>query len=111
MTIAEAIHKAIDADWKKTEQPDLSINNDGCWVQFFSGGNTTVIHQAEIFLTPSFWQALGKAMGWTDLYIEFVKPGDEGKILEPNAWRNQWHLFIDHLAESGTPDSFFAELK
>ncbi len=43
---------------------------------------------------PDFWKALAKARKWEDV----------------NAWRFHWHRFIDHLADGGDVESFFAAL-
>jgi hypothetical protein len=55
------------------------------------------IRESEVFLDPSFWQALGKARGWA--------PETEEK-----QWLYYWHRFIDHLAEGKDLESFFADL-
>src|SRR5437667_11438944 len=44
---------------------------------------------------PDFWKALATARKWEDV----------------NAWRFHWHRFIDHLADGGDVDSFFAALR
>lgn len=44
-------------------------------------------------LHPIFWQSLGKQQGWVD-----------------RTWNTRWHQFIDHIAEGGTADGFFAAL-
>ncbi len=43
---------------------------------------------------PDFWKALATARKWEDV----------------NAWRFHWHRFIDHLADGGDVESFFAAL-
>jgi hypothetical protein len=43
---------------------------------------------------PDFWKALATARKWQDV----------------NAWRFHWHRFIDHLADGGDVESFFAAL-
>lgn len=59
-----------------------------------------------IFLDPSFWQSLGKTLGW--------KPKKDYKNdfghLHKAGWFYQWHSFIDHLAEGKTPEEFFKNL-
>ena len=37
MKIQEAIKKAVEGGYHKKEQPDLTENSDGCWLQFFGG--------------------------------------------------------------------------
>lgn len=50
-------------------------------------------------LTPLFWQALGKSLGWYD-----------DSELIPNSWSMFWHKFIDHLIAGKSAESFFEEL-
>jgi len=62
-----------------------------------------------MFLDPSFWRALGKALGWDKrqwYYNTFTK-GEESN----DGWRVNWHRFIDHLAEGGTAETYFETLK
>jgi hypothetical protein len=47
-----------------------------------------------IFLDPEFWRALGRTLGWH----------------HERVWKGYWQGFIDHLAQSKTPESFFATL-
>lgn len=54
-------------------------------------------------LQPSFWQALGKSLGWVEMYSE----AEGGRI---ETWPDYWHGFIDHLAEGKDAESFFNEL-
>ena len=59
---------------------------------------TFVAHQWQILYDPLFWQALGKAEGWS------ADP-ESGHY-----WLEQWHHFIDHIASGKSVDSFFEEL-
>lgn len=52
----------------------------------------------KIVLNPLFWRAIGKAEGWPEKHTAYL------------GWKNRWHDFIDHLADGGTPDTFFAAL-
>jgi hypothetical protein len=60
------------------------------------------LRHSEIFLDPSFWQALGKARYYT-------KDTKEGSI-RSKLWLQDWHRFIDHLAEGMDAESFFNSL-
>ena len=76
MTIEETIQKAMD------------------------GGYTgEKLYLEAMLLKPSFWQSLGKAMGWKD---ESIIP----KGTTPQ-WVAEWHYFIDHLSEGKTIEEFF----
>ncbi len=59
----------------------------------------------KLFLTPTFWQALGKArvQDWGE--VTFF-----GNDTTAPTWLMKWHLFIDHLAEGKDAESFFAEI-
>lgn len=70
------------------------------------------------FLSPLFWQALGKAMGWKEeanliITLESYNTGPEHLLhqsMEAGYWRFYWHRFIDHLAEGKDAESFFSTL-
>ena len=55
----------------------------------------------QIFLDPSFWQALGKAWGWEKDDHHYYSHSCN------TAWEFKWHCFIDHLAEGKDAESFF----
>ncbi|HVB33734.1 MAG TPA: hypothetical protein VNJ52_05090 [Patescibacteria group bacterium] len=82
MTIEQAIKKAIEGGWK--DKWDLDPENR---------------HGSDVFLDPSFWQSLGKALGW-----------GENDTAHRNEWISRWHDFIDHLAEGKSAESFFETL-
>lgn len=87
-----------------------------------NGQQTDIVIQEVVLLDPSFWQALGKSMGWVK--EENYRPhrigahSDDwgGSSDEPcdcdikGDWREQWHELIDHLAEGGTIEGYFAKL-
>lgn len=58
----------------------------------------------EDLLDPTFWQALGKALGWNK-WEGFNKPYDM-----KDEWQDQWHRFITALSEGQSPDDFFKTL-
>lgn len=68
---------------------------------------------AEHFLDPLFWQALGKARGWGEekrVVAEWNgNTGHIGAQFYTDA-EYVWHRFIDHLAEGEDAESFFADL-
>lgn len=83
MTIEQAIENAVEGGWGASE----------CMVVGKFGFNYD-----RAFLDPSFWQSLGKALGWDD----------ESGL---RRWKYEWHDFISHLADGGTPETYFKELK
>ena len=74
------------------------------------------------FLDPSFWQSLGKAMGWKPVHETCgsemsLLHGDSHCVVcredtsEYQAWLYHWHRFIDHLAEGKSAESFFEKMR
>lgn len=78
-------------------------------------------------LDPLFWQCLGKHEGWNERKVtmnlsemeissvgreKFTRPKQSPSYIRktPNRWKNEWHRFIDHLAEGKDIDSFFESL-
>src|SRR2546426_10167398 len=67
----------------------------------------------ETFLDPQFWQALGRALGWSeacDLAITCVHGEEECHRCRGYYWMYQWHCFIQALANGNTPEAFFERL-
>lgn len=105
----EAIQKAIEGGWQGLEFMDEVEVEEGLKYPLYArvwgtskegeGHGTQV---AFILLDPTFWQSLGKALGW-GLTVDENHSG-------PNEPIEYWHNFIDHLAEGKDPDSFFQAL-
>jgi hypothetical protein len=73
----------------------------------FSALQILVAMKSDVFLDPGFWQALGRARGWTtDEDGKYWK----GTVAEwkANYWKTHWHSFIDHLAAGKDIEVFFA---
>ena len=92
MTIEQAIKMAVEAGWS-----DRLYRTD-----FGHPDNWT--HSVAFLLDPAFWQSLGKALGWTTTGVATA-----AYQLYPE-WLDRWHRFIDHLADGGTPESYFKDL-
>lgn len=58
-------------------------------------------------LDPAFWQSLGKALGWKQVYERCLNDGSKSQARE---WVYQWHRFIDHLVQGKDAESFFHSL-
>jgi hypothetical protein len=98
MTIEGAIKKAIEGGFRDyTILDDWQIRRD---------------YLIKVILVdPSFWQSLGKAMAWgKQKTSSFDKEGNEEWYYFTAGWRIEWHRFIDHLADDGTPEAFFEKL-
>lgn len=126
MTISEVIQKAIEGGWyggknmphTEKQKKHILIITDG-----LSNIDAFIMWQ-EAFLDPSFWQSLGKAMGWEDiishkpiksytaLNADMIKrtPGETILAEKITGWLYHWHRFVDSLADGKTAEQFFAEL-
>lgn len=106
MKVEEAIWKAIEGGF------DQKYAHYAQWE-----------HQVETLLDPSFWQLLGKVLGWkTDQFWDEVGArsfcrrcginehfdDDEPECIPQ--WKWNWHRFIDHLAAGKTTEEFFEGL-
>jgi len=138
MKIPEAITKAVKGGWKELHG-EITIQKNGTNSQIYHydwawGVTATGLPRGLplpcVFLDPSFWQSLGKAMGWEtkeEKYCEcdeWVNPFDGGAefcsrcgkklnsriVFTGKMWETKWHRFIDHLAEGKTVESFFETL-
>ncbi len=118
MTISEAITKAVEGGYLKDKIDERGWE----WEDFIPENphikyGTPMERKYNVFLDPQFWKCLGKTMGWgNNLWIGEMRKVDgnfqvETHKWELTMWEYQWHRFIDHLSEGGTPESFFKELK
>lgn len=76
----------------------------------------------KMFLSPDFWQILGKSLGWGvydkngkktgwNLKKKYAMFGAKKRIfVQRRVWLRRWHQFIDHLAYGKSPESFFESL-
>jgi len=112
MTIEKTITKAIEGGWLKGKGKEITFGRGEIIIDY--GDGTTGIYTYEkIFLDPSFWQSLGKAMGWFEVTMKVDPPKEKTlTIQKPNStmWKVHWHRFIDHLAEGKSPEDYFKNL-
>lgn len=84
----------------------------------------------EVFMSPIFWQCLGKALGWgikcQNCGGEIGESSGMGKVAfkyqckgrcgsyfysrEAEVWAKEWHSFVDALSEGKSAEDFFKEL-
>lgn len=114
MTIQETIKKAIEGGYNWESRRD-----------YMAGGTAS---QCLLVCDPEFWKALGKSLGWQGTEMRMCvgcgialksdeKETMDGKCPKCNSdieyfegqWLLEWHLFIDHLAEGKSLESFFKE--
>lgn len=104
MTIQQTIEKSIEGGWS------------AYFPNVFRGELTTkaaaeaMIRELPvegILLDPSFWRALGKAMGWKESEWYPFLPSHPHLGLNMPEWKWYWHRFIDHLADGKSIESYF----
>lgn len=95
----EAVSAAIEGGW---EPPFYGFKwwMVGGMVLWNDGQES--FHWQQIALDPSFWQALGKALGWNDdvAFETYTAP----------MWKMQAMRFIDLIITGGSTDQFWDEL-
>jgi len=98
MTIEQAIKKAIESGYKNK-------GNYG-----FVDGTGKLEYDDGIFLDPTFWQSLGKALGWGYIVVcPVCDESDYEKTRNVEEWLYHWHKFIDYLAEGKNPQDYFKD--
>lgn len=107
-----AIEKAIEGGW----QLDMSMN----WYAT-TPNERNQLREARLYkaaLTPSFWQALGKALGWGENgAVEIYEKNREGKTAQQRfetrtipLWRHHAFEFYDLILTGGDTKIFWDKL-
>lgn len=126
MTIQQTIEKAIEGGFLPGGK-FVGLYSDVCDVEMLhSDGTADSICRYEMFLSPIFWQSLGKAIGWETVaengynkekLIRSYRGYSRGygekmweSALKKEGWNYQWHRFIAHLSEGKDAESFFETL-
>jgi hypothetical protein len=118
MTIQEAIEKSVDDGYHIYGSDGMDTYYEGATNDYSAwtrkdNASSFMVPTEETFLDPQFWQALGRALGWSevcDLAILCGRGEDEGQKSRGYYWMYQWHCFIQALADGHTPAGFFARL-
>lgn len=105
MTIEESFHKALGEGYVLPNENTLVYWKNSNLV--FHDSRAAVASTYDIFLDPLFWQSLGKALGWNGCNFG---DGRETFCSWKLSWKEEWHRFIDHLAEGKDAESFFKTL-
>jgi hypothetical protein len=118
MTVQEVIGKAVaggyhiyGSDGMDTEY-EGATNDYSAWTRK-DNDSSFLVPTEETFLDLHFWQALGRALGWSegcDLALLCVHGEEEGQWYRGYYWMFQWLRFIQALADGHTPEAFFAHL-
>ena len=118
MMIQEAIDKANEGGYHIHGSDGMETDYAGANRKFSAwtrkdNESSFMIPTEETFLDPRFWQALGRALGWSeacDLAINCRHGQEACQSCRGYYWMYQWHCFIQALADGHTPDAFFAQL-
>ncbi len=94
MIPTQAIEKAIAGGWKQGREFDLKFVGHGFIEEIIERvlSDDDLTHREkisleEIALDPTFWQTLGKALGWED---------DGGKNHDPQ-WTVEYNVDVEHI--------------
>jgi hypothetical protein len=118
MTVQEVIEKAAEGGYHICGSDGMDTYYEGANSEFSAwtradSESSFMVPTEETFLDPKFWQALGRALGWSeacDLAIICVHGAEEGQRYRGYYWMFQWFRFIQALADGNTPETFFAPL-
>jgi hypothetical protein len=106
MTIEQAIEKAVEGGWPLFEGEEVDIHTGGTWPMIYGKANGVdkLWPLNDALQMPSFWRSLGKSLFWDN------GGEDEDGAITIVQWRYEWHRFIDHLADGGPAETYFASL-
>ncbi len=118
MTIEEAMQKATEGGYHIYGSDGMDTSYDGANSEYSvwtrkDNESSFIIPIEETFLDPKFWQALGRALGWSeacDLAISCRHGEEEYQSCRGYYWMYQWHRFIQAIADGHTSEAFFAHL-
>lgn len=101
------IEKAIEGGWKGLFMDDegitVDIQSQIAWGRTKTGLGRHLPLQV-IALDPTFWQALGKTLGWSEQKTHF--PSSLAKCV----WQNTAYVFYDLILTGASTDEFWATL-
>jgi hypothetical protein len=118
MTVQEVIDKAVEGGYHIYGSDGMdtlyegATNDYSAWTRK-DNESSFIVPTEETFLDPHFWQALGRALGWSeqcDLAITCVHGEEECRQCHGSYWMYQWHCFIQAIADGNTPEVFFTHL-
>jgi hypothetical protein len=118
MTVQEVIDKAVEGGYHIYGSDGMETDYGGATKDYSAwtrkdNESSFIVPTEETFLDPQFWQALGRALGWSeqcDLAITCVHGEEECRQCHGYYWMYQWHCFIQVIANGNTPAAFFAHL-
>lgn len=98
----KALKSAMDAGWK----PEVIAEN--LTHHWFGASQNQTISLANTALDATFWQALGKALGWGDYW--YNDPETHVKVNLQKPWLDYAHRFCDLIYTGGDTEKFWDEL-
>jgi hypothetical protein len=115
MTVQEALNKATEGGYHIYGSDGMDTYYEGANSEYSvwtrkDNESSFIVPTEETFLDPQFWQALGRALGWSeacDLVIICVHGDEECHRCRGYYWMYQWYRFIQALAHGNTPEAFF----
>lgn len=99
----EAIERAIAGGWLKA---NCNVQQTRSWCKYLYPED-----MALIALDPTFWQALGKALGWGESTFHQIANGIEYQEYGyDEVWRLLAHRFYDLILQGKPTEDFWKEL-
>jgi len=118
MTVQEALDTAVEGGYHIYGSDGMDTDYRGANSEYSmwtrkDNESSFIVPTEEAFLDPKFWQALGRALGWSeacDLAITCAHGHEECRQYHGYYWMFHWHRFIQTLADGNSPEAFFAHL-
>ena len=124
--IERAIKLAIVGGYKEGENWKF-VSANQYWVVWLNGNNNEVTVNTNVyFLDKNFWVALGKSLGWSDVYRDHDENSVEECWCKPKVILNGGafitvhndlttkgrftEFMTDYIYDGKTPESYFKEL-
>lgn len=108
--LEQAIQKACDHGYKDSHI--WGIENGEYILMDDSGQRVGKLTVHEMLLDPTWWQALGRGLGWSDTFIVDYTASQIGhfRAEDWDEWEFHWHDLITHLAANLPLEDFFKSL-
>ncbi len=118
----QAVEKAIEGGWRGVttwnDNPNYDIFvQDELIGSRLPSGHTDTKNWTEVALDPTFWQALGKALGWDEdpyrdpigtVWEKTDHKGNSVRYLDD--WNNAALCFYDLILAGGDTEKFWEEI-
>lgn len=119
----EAIERAFEEGWRG-RYPSLRWKHHPDGIQYLAQESIIVVEWYAIALDPTFWQALGKALGWSEYGKHMMKGnnlrcsacGEKPHVIEKcrknlvQVWKFNAIEFYDLILTGGNTSKFWSDL-